>query len=230
MDIVSGARKLQNAKTELEKVDAAFSLSSGISGTGMGISNTVAMFAPKGAHLAAKLAGDVATTVVRGLAIGARVAGPVFAVAGVVFGIAGTMIAEAVEHAKRQKLTDSQGKFFKNLADAGVTQEDWGDKLEYARYATYMYGSRDTPQENSMFEFQADEWKHFKETKGEKGSSLARLAPYLHKDGDPQNKNLWKQFLAGGTSLGNRNGFNLNNDNLRPWDKTDREAGRNKSA
>ncbi|SET64448.1 hypothetical protein SAMN03159512_02976 [Pseudomonas sp. NFR09] len=228
MDIVSGARKLRDAKSDLQKVDAAFSLGSGISGTGTAISNTVAMFAPKGAHLAAALSGDVATTVVRGLAIGARIAGPIFSVAGVIFGIAGTLIAEAVQHAKLQKITDSEGKFFKNLADSGVTHENWGDKLEYARYATYMYGSRDTPDDKSMFEFQADEWKHFKEAEGRRGSSLSRLAPYLHKDGDPQNENLWKKFLAGGTNLSSRNGLNSNTDDWRPWSDTDLNAGRTK--
>lgn len=85
-----------------------------------------------------------------------------------IFGVAGTLIAEAVEHAKLQKLTDSQGKFFKDLAAAGVTKDDWGDKLEYARYATYMYGGRDTPDDKSMFEYQSDEWKHFKETEDKK--------------------------------------------------------------
>ncbi|MCU1778878.1 hypothetical protein [Pseudomonas sp. 14P_5.3_Bac1] len=225
MDIVSGARKLKNAKTALEKTDAAFTLGGGASGTGMAIANTIAMFAPKGAHLAGKLAGDVAATVIRGLAIGARVAGPVFAVAGVIFGVAGTLIAEAVEHAKMQKLTDSQGKFFKDLADAGVTKDDWGDKLEYARYATYMYGGRDTPDDKSMFEYQSDEWKHFQETEDKKGSSLARLAPYLHKDSDPDSKNLWEKFLAGGTSSSGPHGSERHTDDWRPWGSTDMETG-----
>ncbi|MFB3302078.1 hypothetical protein [Pseudomonas sp. AMR01] len=230
MDIVSGARKLKTAKTALEKTDAAFTLGSGASGTGMAIANTIAMFAPKGAHLAGKLAGDVAATVVRGLAIGARVAGPVFAVAGVIFGVAATLIAEAVEHAKLQKLTDSQGKFFKDLAAAGVTKEDWGDKLEYARYATYMYGGRDAPDDKSMFEYQSDEWKHFKETEDEKGSSLARLAPHLHKDSDPDSKNLWEKFLAGGTSSSGPHGSERHTDDWRPWGSTDMDAGGKKTA
>ncbi len=230
MDIVSGARKLKNAKTALEKTDAAFTLGGGASGTGMAIANTIAMFAPKGAHLAGKLAGDVAATVVRGLAIGARIAGPVFAVAGVIFGVAGTLIAEAVEHAKMQKLTDSQGKFFKDLAAAGVTKDDWGDKLEYARYATYMYGGRDTPDDKSMFEYQSDEWKHFKETEDKKGSSLTRLAPYLHKDSDPDSKNLWEKFLAGGTSSSGPHGSERHTDDWRPWGSTDMDAGKQERA
>jgi hypothetical protein len=230
MDIVSGARKLKNAKTALEKADAGISLGSGISGTGMAIANTVSMFAPKGAHLAAKIAGDVATTVVRGLAIGARIAGPVFAVAGVIFGVAGTLIAEAVEHAKMQKLTDSQGQFFKDLAAAGVTRDDWGDKLEYARYATYMYGGRDTPDDQSMFEYQADEWKHFQESEDEKGSSLARLAPYLHKDGDPDSNNLWEKHLTGATTSPGVQGSERRTDDWRPWSDTDTDAGNSRTA
>lgn len=167
---------------------------------------------------------------VRGLAIGARIAGPVFAVAGVIFGVAGTLIAEAVEHAKMQKLTDSQGKFFKDLAAAGVTKDDWGDKLEYARYATYMYGGRDTPDDKSMFEYQSDEWKHFKETEDKKGSSLTRLAPYLHKDSDPDSKNLWEKFLAGGTSSSGPHGSERHTDDWRPWGSTDMDAGKQERA
>ncbi|MGE7991531.1 hypothetical protein ACQKPE_10865 [Pseudomonas sp. NPDC089554] len=230
MDIVSGARKLKNAKTALEKADAGISLGAGISGTGMAVSNTIAMFAPKGAHLAGKLAGDVASTVVRGLAMGSRIAGPVFAVAGVVFGVAGTLIAEAVEHAKMQKLTDSQGQFFKDLAGAGVTKDDWGDKLEYARYATYMYGDRDTPDDKSMFDYQSAEWQHFQETEDHKGSSLSRLAPYLHKDGDPDKKNLWEQHLAGSTTSPGPHGHDRKNDNWRPWGDTDMDAGSQRNA
>jgi uncharacterized membrane-anchored protein YjiN (DUF445 family) len=226
MDIVSGARKLKKAKTALEKADAAFSLGGGASGTGMAISNTIAMFAPKGAHLAGKLAGDLASTVVRGLAIGARIAGPIFSVAGLIFGVAGSLIAEAVEHAKLQKLTDSQGQFFKDLASAGVTKDDWGDKLEYARYATYMYGGRDSPDDKSMFEYQADEWKHFKETEGKKGSALARLAPYLHKDSDPDHKNLWEEHLSGSTSSSGPHGSERHTDDWRPWGNTDMDAGK----
>ncbi|MHC8326683.1 hypothetical protein [Pseudomonas sp. LB1P83] len=230
MDIVSGARKLKKAKTALEKADAGIGLAGGISGTGMAIANTISMFAPQGAHLAGKLAGDLAATVVRGLAIGARVTGPVFAVAGVVFGIAGTLIAEAVEHAKLQKLTDSQGQFFKDLASAGVTKDDWGDKLEYARYATYMYGGREAPEDKSMFEFQSDEWKHFQETEDKKGSSLARLAPYLHKDSDPDNNNLWEQALDGKTASTGGQGQVIKTDKWRPWENTDREAGKKENA
>ncbi|MEP7456659.1 hypothetical protein [Phyllobacterium sp. SB3] len=230
MDIVSGARKLKKADTALEKADAAFSLGTGVAGTGSAIANTISMFAPKGGHLAAKLAGDIASTVVRGIGIGARVAGPVLGVAGLVFGIAGTLIAEAVEHAKMQKLTDSQGQFFKDLASAGVTKDDWGDKLEYARYASYMYGGRDSADDKSIFEFQADEWKHFKETEGKKGSSLFRLAPYLHKDGDPNSKNLWEKHLTGSTTRDGPHGHQSHTDDWRPWGSTDMEAGKKESA
>jgi hypothetical protein len=230
MDIVSGARKAKKANTALEKADAAFSLGGGITGTGSAIANTISMFAPKGGHLAAKLAGDIASTVVRGISMGARIAGPVLGVAGLIFGVAGTLIAEAVEHAKMQKLTDSQGQFFKDLADAGVTKDDWGDKLEYARYASYMYGGRDTPDDKSIYEFQADEWKHFQETEGKKGSSLFRLAPYLHKDGDPDSKNLWEKHLSGSTTRDGPHGHQSHTDDWRPWGNTDMETGRKEAA
>ncbi len=146
-------------------------------------------------------------------------------IVGSIFGIAGSLIAEAVNHKKMQKLTDSQGEFFKNLAEYGVTEADWGDKLEYARYASYMYGGRDAPDGESLFDYQTKEWEHFQETDDEKGSSLSRLAPYLHKDGDPGTENLWEKHLTGGTTQRTGKEHTSKNDDWRPWSDTDMEAG-----
>lgn len=225
MDIVTGVRTLKNADSELEKAGAGLSIGGGSATTAMATMNTIKMFAPNGSNLAARLGGNIGARVVQGLAIGSRVLGPVLGVAGAVFGIAGSLIAEAVAHQKMQKLTDSQGEFFGRLADQGVAAGDWGDKLEYARYASFMYGGRDAPDDKSMFEFQKEEWKHFQETEGERGSSLNRLAPYLHVDSNLNEKNLFEKYLSGSTSRPGPHGYNYQTDDARPWDDTDMEAG-----
>ncbi|OLO09444.1 hypothetical protein BTW08_01740 [Salinicola sp. MH3R3-1] len=222
MDLVSGVKKLKDADTALERAGAGLQIGLGASGTGMAIANTVSMFAPSGSNLAANI-GGIGTRVMSGVFMGARVAGPVLGVVGTIFGIAGTLIAEAINHKKLQKLTDSQGQFFKDLSEYGVTEEDWGDKLEFARYESYMYGGRDSPDDQSIFEYQADEWEHFQNTEGEKGSSLPRLAPHLHKDGDPDEKNLWEKHLDGGTTRQNGKDSYYKTDDWRPWGDTDTE-------
>lgn len=223
MDLVTGVKKLKDADTALERAGAGIQIGLGSSTTGMAIANTVSMFAPSGSNLAANL-GGIGTRVMSGVLMGARVAGPVLGVVGTIFGIAGTLIAEAINHKKMQKLTDSQGDFFKDLAGYGVTEDDWGDKLEFARYESYMYGGRDSPEDQSIFEYQADEWEHFENTEGENGSSLPRLAPYLHKDGDPDSENLWEKHLDGETVRQNGKDSYYHTDDWRPWGDTDTET------
>ncbi|WP_110714805.1 hypothetical protein [Salinicola acroporae] len=224
MDLVTGVKKLKDADTALEKAGAGIQIGLGSSTTGMALANTVSMFAPSGSNLAANL-GGIGTRVMSGIFMGARVAGPILGVVGTIFGVAGTLIAEAINHQKMQKLTDSQGEFFKDLSEYGVTEEDWGDKLEFARYESYMYGGRDSPDDQSIFDYQSKEWQHFQDTEGEHGSSLSRLAPHLHKDGDPGTENLWEKHLTGGTTRQTGKDHISKTDDWRPWSDTDMEAG-----
>ena len=191
----------------------------------MAVTSTLNMLAPKAATLAGNYAANTVSQVIRGLAIGSRMLGPALGVVGAAAGFAGMLIAEAINHAKKQKLTDSQGQFFKDLAGMNATQSDWGDKLEYARYASYMYGGRDSASDESIYAYQADEWKHFQETESKRGSALARLAPYLHRDGDPESKNLWEKHLAGNTTRNGPRGTWVQTDDWRPWSSTDMTAG-----
>ncbi len=222
IDIVSGVNKLKSADNALERAGAGLQIGAGSAASAMALANTISMFSSAGSNLAATI-GNVGTKVMQGVFMGTRVAGPVLGVAGAVLGLAGTLIAEAINHKKMQKLTDKQGEFFQDLAGYGVTQEDWGDKVEYARYATFMYGGRDAPDDESLFDFQAEEWEHFKETPDEHGSSLNRLAPYLHVDGDPDSESLWEQNQAGKTTMPRRDGV-IKLDNWRPWGDTDLDA------
>ena len=108
-------------------------------------------------------------------------AGPLFLVGVALAGI-GAIIGFFVDHEKKQKATDAEGQWFKDLANDGLLQEDWGDKVEYARYSIHHYGGRIAPEDVSLYEFQKDEWDYFHKTAQEDGSSSNRLNEDLHKE------------------------------------------------
>ncbi len=114
---------------------------------------------------------------------------PLFLATVVLAGI-GAIIGFFVDHNKMQAATDKQGQWFKDLAGDGVLQDDWGDKVEYARYEIYTYGGRDAPEDQSIYDFQSKEWNHFRETPGEDGSSINRLDNELHIDYNHDNKGM----------------------------------------
>lgn len=161
-DIVMGALAIKEAiKTgsDLGKASGSLFVVSGVAGTTAGIIGTVGLFANIGA-----LAGAT---------------GPLFLVTAVLGLVAG-IVSIFVDHEKKQKATDKEGQWFKDLAELGLTQEDWGDKLEYARYSFYEYDGRDAPAGQSIYDYQKDEWEHFKETPQEDGSSVNRLDDDKH--------------------------------------------------
>jgi protein-tyrosine-phosphatase len=112
-------------------------------------------------------------------------AGPLALLGVVLLGVGG-IITYFVEHEKKQKATDAEGKWYHDLADAGLTQSDWGDKVEYARYSIYEYGGREAPDNESLFDYQSLEWEYFDRTPQDHGTSSNRLEDDLHrpKDGD----------------------------------------------
>jgi len=117
---------------------------------------------------------------VGGAALGAAAA-PLFLVGVAVLGIAG-IIGFFVEHEKKQKLTNGEGQWYKDLAADGLLQSDWAEKVEYARYSIHKYDGRDAPDNESLFEYQKREWEHFKETPQDGGSSSNRLDKDMHID------------------------------------------------
>ncbi|SHM33761.1 hypothetical protein [Phytopseudomonas punonensis] len=161
-DIVMGGFTIKDAianNSDLGKAAGALQIISGVAGTTAGVIGTAGLFASIGA-----LAGAT---------------GPLFLItAGL--GLIGGIIGIFVDHEKKQKATDKEGQWFKDLAELGLTQEDWGDKLEYARYSFYEYDGRDAPAGQSIYDYQKDEWEHFKETPQEGGSSINRLDDDKH--------------------------------------------------
>lgn len=107
--------------------------------------------------------------------------GPLFLVGAALAGI-GAIIGFFVDHEKKQKATDAEGQWFKDLADDGLLQGDWGDKVEYARYSIHHYGGRIAPEDVSLYEYQKDEWDYFHKTEQEDGSSSNRLNEDLHRE------------------------------------------------
>jgi hypothetical protein len=114
--------------------------------------------------------------------------GPLFLLSVVLVGIAG-IIGYFVDHEKKQKATNKENDWYAKLDDAGLLQDNWANKLEYAHYSIHHYGQRDAPPEVSIFDYQAAEWQHFMETDQKGGSSTNRLDEVAHQDwnGDGQN-------------------------------------------
>lgn len=168
-DIVMGGIAIKDSiksGSDLGIANGSLQIASGVAGTaaaGIGIAGLVV---------------SEATFAALGLA---ALTGPLFLVTaglGLITGI----ISVFVDHQKKQKATDKEGQWFKDQAALGFAQNDWGDKLEYGRYSFYEYKGRDAPADQSIFDYQAEEWKHFQETPQDQGSSMIRLDESLHKD------------------------------------------------
>ncbi|MGI3776209.1 MAG: hypothetical protein ACRYGC_02855, partial [Janthinobacterium lividum] len=158
--VVLGALSLKTATTPEEKAVGALGIESGLLGTAAG-----------GLEVASMAGLEIA-----GVGL---IAGVAFA-AGAIFAFIGAAIAFAVEHKKESDAAKDQGKFFGSLADDGLMQPDWKEKLEYARYETHQYSGRDAPAGESIFNFQAAEYAHFLATPQQHGSSQNRLDADLH--------------------------------------------------
>lgn len=112
-------------------------------------------------------------------AAAAALAGPFFLV-GVVIAVVGGIIGYFVDHNKKQKASEKENDWYRDLAADGLLQSDWGDKVEYAHYSIHHYREREAPEDDSLFRFQSAEWEHFDDTPQKDGSSTNRLDGGLH--------------------------------------------------
>ncbi|MBW8726798.1 MAG: hypothetical protein JF625_16835 [Inquilinus limosus] len=170
-DIVLGAFTIKSgvqSGSELQKAQGALQVISGVAGGAAGAIGIAGLFGPVAAGLSAA-------------------AGPLFLVGIALAGI-GAIIGFFVDHEKKQKATDKEGQWYKDLAADGLLQDDWGDKVEYARYSIHHYGGRDAPADQSLYDYQSAEWQHFKDTPQKDGSSSNRLDPKLHEGGSSSDK------------------------------------------
>jgi hypothetical protein len=166
-DIVIGAINIRDAVKSGDVpgiVGNSLNIVGGIGLTGAGAIGTLGLLAEVPATMAAWMA-------------------PLF-LGGTLFAIAGfsvTMMTQAFKrHNALQKSADEQGDWFSKLSDDGLAYADWGDKLEYLRYAYAWYGNDNPHHDQSYFEFQHAEWLYFKNTQRKDGSSLNRLNEDLH--------------------------------------------------
>ncbi|MDU8609355.1 hypothetical protein [Pseudomonas syringae group sp. 247E2] len=158
-DGVKSGDKLAQAAGGLQIAGGAFGASAGVLGT--------------------------AALVGAGGAAATALAGPFFLV-GVVIAVVGGIIGYFVDHNKKQKASEKENDWYRDLAADGLLQSDWGDKVEYAHYSIHHYREREAPEDDSLFRFQSAEWKHFDETPQEGGSSTNRLDDTLHVEyGEP---------------------------------------------
>ncbi|MGY1920800.1 hypothetical protein ACW9IF_18000 [Pseudomonas tolaasii] len=161
-DIVLGALAIKSgvaSKDPLAQAAGGLQVAGGAFGASAGVLGAAALF---GAGTAAALTG------------------PLFLV-GAVLAVVGGIIGFFVDHNKKQKATNAENDWYRDLAGDGLLQSDWAEKVEYAHYEIHHYHGRDTPTDDSLFRFQQSEWQHFEETPGKGGSSSNRLDGSLHK-------------------------------------------------
>jgi hypothetical protein len=170
-DLVLGAMGLDKAIQDHDGWSIATSslqISSAIAGTGAAAIGVAQLFAP----VSAALAGAAA---------------PLF-LASAAIGFVAFLVADIAQTYKRDKewhrMTEKQGDFFQQACDDGVAVDDWGDRLEYLRYAYSHYGHEDTDPQADYFKAQEQEWEHFHKTPGKGGSSNNRLDRDLHHSND----------------------------------------------
>ncbi|MFJ3471013.1 hypothetical protein [Pseudomonas sp. NPDC090201] len=128
-------------------------------------------------------AGVLGAAALVGAGSAAALTGPFFLV-GVVLAVIGGIIGYFVDHNKKQKASEKENDWYRDLAADGLLQDNWGDKVEYLHYSIHNYGGREAPPDDSLFRFQSAEWQHFDETPQKGGSSSNRLDDELHVDYD----------------------------------------------
>ena len=165
-DIVVGAIGLDKAIKANDTggiVTNSLGIAGGAALTGAGIIGTAGLFATVPAAVAA--------------AVPLFAVGAILAIGGV---LATVIIASIKRHNQLQDASEDQSQWFRDLANDGLAYGDWGNKLEYLRYAWSIYGNDNTDPNQSYFDFQRAEWEHFRDTPGSDGSSLNRLDSELH--------------------------------------------------
>jgi len=105
--------------------------------------------------------------------------------AGSVLSFAGMIALEVVQVASKLKqlhsISEDQSQWFQDLANDGLADPEWADKLEYYRYAWTVWGNDNTEADTlSYIDFQAAEWNVFKDEEPTGGTSLYRLDKESH--------------------------------------------------
>jgi hypothetical protein len=154
---VEAGNRPMAAAASLQAVSGAFTAAAGAI-------NTAALVVP----LPAALAGAAAPLFLAGAGIAAVA----------LFVVVGVSVHQRNE--MLQENTEDQSEFFQRLADQGLTETEWDDKLEYLRYAWSVYGNDNSNINQSYFDHQQAEWQHFRATPQSEGTSIYRLSESLH--------------------------------------------------
>lgn len=161
LGVYMGADAISNLtkdSTDIEKTQAALSLTAGLAWTGAA-----------GAGFASWAgAGAAAGTV--GTALGAI---------GIVLSVIGLGIASAIQYEKQEKVADEVRDYFTALDKMGVMEEDWGDKFNYLANVQYNYVESKEPEvtdewyeyyfpdDMPVWEAQPEQYEAFTERNGE---------------------------------------------------------------
>lgn len=157
LDLALGAMGIdklrKNGGTSLEYAEKSMQVLGGAS-----------IAAMAGTSLAALVAGPA-------LAAGLSLASGILGIVGVGFGVIGGIIAREVAKEKKGQELNKRAEQFNNWSELGITEDNWGDKLNYtqnARYAYYYdYGSEsyfdEFPADIPVWEARPDQYEDFTE-------------------------------------------------------------------
>jgi hypothetical protein len=123
-----------------------------------------------GTSLASMIAGP-ATAAALGIASG------VLGIAGVGFGAIAAIVTGVIAKQKQERKVDEVRQDFNDWSTLGVTEDDWGDKLNYTSHARYNYNYYHGtnryydlyPEDKPMWEARPEQYKDFTEYVGDHG-------------------------------------------------------------
>ncbi|WP_188407688.1 hypothetical protein [Agaricicola taiwanensis] len=181
VDIILGALSLRGRIEGTNSATGGLQIFAGVLEGAAGIAGTFSMFGKGGLMAKAIMTGTLA----------------------VALGITLFSFVTGIAMADQDSRFNAQLRYFQDLDSAGLLERGWGQKLEYAMYTLYDgeggYGSRDAPENISIFDYQWREFEHFLNTDQEDGSSVNRLDGSL-------------RFNANGSDWTPKNGSEINGD------------------
>jgi len=167
-DIVSGAIGIKEAKANGD--------TAGIVGGSLQVAGGSAM-AVAGLVGTAGLWATVPANILRAVS-GLSLVGSLLALGGM---IALEIVQLATNLKQLKSISDDQGQWFQDLANDGLADPEWANKLEYYSYAWTVWGNDNTDTANQSYtDFQSAEWDHFNSEAPTDVTSLYRLESDLH--------------------------------------------------
>jgi len=165
LDIALGAMSIDQLRDNPDALPSEYAAASMQLLGGVGIAGMA------GTQLASMIAGP-ATASALGVASG------VLGIAGVGFGAIAAIVTGVIAKQKQDQKKEAVREDFRDWSELGVTEDDWGDKLNYVLHARYEYnyyhgssGYDDLyPEDTPMWEARPDQYEDFTEYVADHGN------------------------------------------------------------